>query len=70
MPTCPCKELRAASRWRDFMDDHPWIAAVDRKFHHWLPPLNFITIQYAYFTLVTLLTSVIFWGSSNPSRDS
>lgn len=33
-----------------------------------LPPLNFITVHYAYFVVVILLTSVIFWGSSNPSH--
>lgn len=34
----------------------------------WLPPLNFITIHYAYFITVCLLSSLIFWGSSSPSR--
>lgn len=34
----------------------------------WLPPLNFITIHYAYFIIVCLVASVIFWGSSNPAR--
>lgn len=33
-----------------------------------LPPLNFITVHYAYFIGVCLLTSVIFWGSSTPAR--
>ncbi|KAF3762130.1 TrkH-domain-containing protein, partial [Cryphonectria parasitica EP155] len=32
-----------------------------------LPPLNFITVHYTYFIVVTLVTSLIFWGSSNPS---
>ncbi|KAI1353467.1 TrkH-domain-containing protein [Xylaria sp. FL0043] len=31
-----------------------------------LPPLNFITIHYAYFIAVTLLASLMFWGSSHP----
>ncbi|KAI0428929.1 TrkH-domain-containing protein [Xylaria sp. FL1042] len=31
-----------------------------------LPPLNFITIHYAYFIAVTLLASLVFWGSSHP----
>ncbi|CAG8981274.1 hypothetical protein HYALB_00003872 [Hymenoscyphus albidus] len=34
----------------------------------YLPPLNFITIHYFYFIFTCLLFSVIFWGSSNPSR--
>ena len=33
-----------------------------------LPPLNFITLHYAYFIGVCLLSSVIFWGSSTPKR--
>ncbi|KZL69399.1 cation transporter [Colletotrichum incanum] len=31
-----------------------------------LPPLNFITLHYAYFIGTTLLASVIFYASSNP----
>lgn len=31
-----------------------------------LPELNFISLHYAYFILVTLISSVIFWGSSQP----
>ncbi|KAL8673057.1 MAG: hypothetical protein Q9168_002519 [Polycauliona sp. 1 TL-2023] len=33
-----------------------------------LPPLNFITIHYAYFIGVCLLASIIFWGSSTPAK--
>ncbi|KAK4964122.1 hypothetical protein LTR66_012464, partial [Elasticomyces elasticus] len=33
-----------------------------------LPPLNFITIHYAYFIGTCLLSAVIFWGSSTPAR--
>ena len=33
-----------------------------------LPPLNFITLHYAYFIGVCMLSSVIFWGSSTPAR--
>ncbi|KAI1209800.1 TrkH-domain-containing protein [Annulohypoxylon truncatum] len=31
-----------------------------------LPPLNFITLHYAYFIIVPLASSLIFWGSSDP----
>ncbi|KAI1099706.1 TrkH-domain-containing protein [Jackrogersella minutella] len=31
-----------------------------------LPPLNFITLHYAYFIVVPLVSSLIFWGSSDP----
>ncbi|KAI0473571.1 TrkH-domain-containing protein [Xylariaceae sp. FL0804] len=37
-----------------------------RNLRKYLPPLNFITIHYAYFILVSLVTSLVFWGSSNP----
>ncbi|KAI0976851.1 TrkH-domain-containing protein [Xylaria arbuscula] len=37
-----------------------------RSLRSLLPPLNFITIHYAYFIAVTLLASLVFWGSSNP----
>ena len=33
-----------------------------------LPPLNFITIHYTYFIVTCLIMSLIFWGSSNPSK--
>jgi hypothetical protein len=33
-----------------------------------LPQLNFITIHYTYFIAMCLVTSVIFWGSSDPAK--
>ncbi|KAL8722687.1 MAG: hypothetical protein Q9225_000854 [Loekoesia sp. 1 TL-2023] len=33
-----------------------------------LPPLNFITLHYAYFVGVSMLASLIFWGSSTPAK--
>lgn len=55
-------------RWyaADFLADHPHAAQLLRGLRAFLPPLNFITIHYAYFIIVTLVTSLIFWGSSNP----
>ncbi|KAK8194407.1 hypothetical protein M8818_007598 [Zalaria obscura] len=32
------------------------------------PPVNFITIHYAYFIFTCLLFAIIFWGSSTPAR--
>ena len=32
------------------------------------PPLNFITLHYAYFIGVCLFSSLVFWGASTPSR--
>ncbi|KAI3324897.1 TrkH-domain-containing protein [Xylariaceae sp. AK1471] len=37
-----------------------------RSLRSLLPPLNFITIHYAYFIAVSLLASLVFWSSSNP----
>lgn len=33
-----------------------------------LPPLNFITLHYLYFLLVSLVSACIFWGISTPPR--
>ncbi|GAB7341959.1 hypothetical protein MBLNU457_g0259t1 [Dothideomycetes sp. NU457] len=32
------------------------------------PPVNFITLHYAYFIGTSLVTAIIFWGSSTPAR--
>ena len=34
-----------------------------------LPPVNFITLHYAYFIVTCLFAAVIFWGSSTPAKD-
>ncbi|KAB5566994.1 cation transport protein-domain-containing protein [Coniochaeta sp. 2T2.1] len=56
------------TRWHDFVDNHPRAAERLTKLRSVLPPLNFITLHYAYFTVVPLIASVIFWGSSHPAR--
>ncbi|CAK3950479.1 high-affinity potassium transport -like [Lecanosticta acicola] len=33
-----------------------------------LPPLNFITIHYAYFIVTCLISAIILWGSATPLR--
>ncbi|KAK6399365.1 hypothetical protein LTR81_025241 [Elasticomyces elasticus] len=33
-----------------------------------LPPLNFISLHYAYFFAVSLGSAVVFWGTNTPSR--
>ncbi|BCS26135.1 uncharacterized protein APUU_50846S [Aspergillus puulaauensis] len=33
-----------------------------------LPPSSFLALHYAYFIVVSLISSLIFWGVSNPSR--
>ncbi|KAI0396446.1 TrkH-domain-containing protein [Xylariaceae sp. FL0594] len=37
-----------------------------QRFRPLRPPLNFITVHYAYFLIVSLVASLVFWGSSNP----
>lgn len=54
--------------WTNITDEHPRAAQTLHELRGFLPPLNFITLHYAYFIVVTLLTSVIFWGSSNPTH--
>lgn len=41
------------------------VLCASRKY---VPPLNFITIHYAYFIVTCLITSLVFWGSSTPPR--
>ena len=55
------------SRWLNSRDDHPWLAQALVAVYALLPPLNFITIHYGYFIAVSLISSLVFWGSSNPS---
>ncbi|EOO02380.1 putative cation transporter protein [Phaeoacremonium minimum UCRPA7] len=54
--------------WNGFVGEHPWVASCLSRARSALPPVNFITIHYAYFIVVCLAASVVFWGSSNPSR--
>lgn len=35
----------------------------------WLPPVNYITIHYAYFSVVGLVATLVFWGASHPALD-
>lgn len=39
-----------------------------KQIRSYLPPLNFITVHYFYFIVTCLITSVIFWGASDPAR--
>ena len=40
---------------------------LDRIRQH-LPPLNFITLHYAYFICTCLIAAIIFWGASTPAQ--
>lgn len=61
------KPGRRSQWWSDFAFDHPRTAQLLRELRAFLPPLNFITVHYAYFIILVLVTSVIFWGSSDPA---
>jgi len=37
-----------------------------QKLTSFLPPLNFITVHYTYFLAVCMVTSLIFYGLSDP----
>lgn len=58
--------------WEKFKADHP--ATADRMVESWaavrpyLPPVNFITMHYAYFIFVGLIFAGIFHGLSNPAN--
>ncbi|RGP72765.1 high-affinity potassium transport [Fusarium sporotrichioides] len=56
------------NRWQDLREEHPRLDAVATKVWMLVPPINFITIHYAYFIFGSLIFSVIFWGSSQPGQ--
>ncbi|KAI1409933.1 TrkH-domain-containing protein [Hypoxylon sp. FL1857] len=60
-----------AQWWEDFGTKHPGIYdtvnAVARAAKPYLPPVNYITLHYAYFIGTTIVASLIFWGSSIPA---
>lgn len=53
-------------RWQEFACCHPRVQAPLDVIRRYLPPLNFISIHYAYFVIVCLVSSAIFWASSEP----
>ncbi|SPJ70951.1 related to TRK1 - Potassium transporter I [Fusarium torulosum] len=56
------------SRWEELLEEHPHLNTVATFVWKLIPPINFITLHYAYFIFGSLLFSVIFWGSSEPSH--
>ncbi|OTA62870.1 TrkH-domain-containing protein [Hypoxylon sp. EC38] len=63
--------MRLKKRWEDFGTEHPriydTINAITRAAKPYLPPVNYITLHYAYFIFVTIVATLIFWGSSVPA---
>ena len=54
-------------RWNFFVARNTGLAGVTGSLLKHLPPLNFITIHYAYFLIIIIISSLIFWGSSEPN---
>jgi potassium uptake Trk family protein len=59
---------RAKDRWESFKEDHATIRMVIEATKPYIPPVNFITLHYAYFISATLVGSLIFWGASSPAK--
>ncbi|XXH05447.1 isoleucine-tRNA ligase [Hypoxylon texense] len=57
--------------WKDFSTKHPrtydTLVAVARAARPYVPPINYITLHYAYFIGTTIVATLIFWGSSAPA---
>lgn len=53
-------------RWSNYLESHHNADRVVSTISNWLPPLNYITIHYTYFIVGSLISSLIFWGSSEP----
>lgn len=59
---------RIKLRWESFLQDHSRLNTIVEKVTPFIPPVNFITVHYAYFISATLLGALIFWGASNPAK--
>jgi Trk-type K+ transport system membrane component len=62
------RSWKPASWWENFIEAHPALESFLEAAQPWLPPLNFITIHWAYFIVVSLVSSIVFWASSRPSH--
>lgn len=49
-----------------FLARRPRLTSALNGARPYLPPLNYITLHYAYFIIVGLVSSLVFWGASNP----
>jgi hypothetical protein len=55
-------------QWISFQKNHDRIRTILETVKLYLPPVNFITLHYAYFISITLLGSLVFWSASNPAK--
>jgi potassium uptake Trk family protein len=59
---------RLKDQWVSFESNHARIRTILETIKPYLPPVNFITLHYAYFISMSLFGSLIFWGASNPAK--
>ncbi|KAJ4288971.1 Sodium transporter hkt1 [Kalmusia sp. IMI 367209] len=64
--------MHLEKRWEAFRAQHPdfserldKVVAVVKPY---VPPINFITLHYAYFIGVAIVGTLIFWGASSPAK--
>ncbi|KAI1774552.1 TrkH-domain-containing protein [Hypoxylon cercidicola] len=64
-------QLQWLQWWKGFSTRHPRtydaLTAVWCAVRPYVPPINYITLHYAYFIGTTILGSLIFWGASAPA---
>ncbi|CAM1510129.1 Fc.00g004640.m01.CDS01 [Cosmosporella sp. VM-42] len=53
--------------WEELLAEHPHLDTAVATIRSFIPPINFITLHYAYFIVGSLVFSAIFWGSSDPN---
>ncbi|ROW08609.1 hypothetical protein VPNG_06205 [Cytospora leucostoma] len=65
--------MKGRQAWEEFGDKHPRVA--DGLANAWstvrpyLPPINFITMHYAYFIFLGLIFAIILWGTAQNPGD-
>lgn len=55
-------------RWEAFAARHEKLDKIATAVKPYIPPVNFITLHYAYFIAVTIIGTLIFWGASHPAK--
>jgi Trk-type K+ transport system membrane component len=59
---------RIKDRWEAFEAKHAKVHTLVETAKPYIPPVNFITLHYAYFIALTIMGTLIFWGASNPAK--
>lgn len=64
------KEFRASGYRSGGLLGDGRVAKLGAAIAPYVPPINYITLHYAYFLLVVLVFGAIFWGASSPASAS